>query len=341
MKERLKQQVCCGLWKGFLRDGAYIGAMNPWGALSARRLTTGDMANCQSALRPGGSWRGFGVALVVGLLSMLVSGCRTPPGSSTGGAAVAPELLQTSYLFEVVRYLYRWELDEEEIEQLEEEPQLIVRVCHLEPRLDPGDHSQEAEVFFPQLKIIVIVKKEDYNIEELKVVDKSPNFRITRVTLDQVPSRAVRGCGVVRVDMQELRDYLFRTRDEHDYPDQALLEHLRQALHKEASIPGILATNIVLGDQVVYFGPLSPVANDAWVFWEGGRKLFYVASDMDLSNPAVWEEEALTVHIFDLDEQVVGSHAEAPASNRFLTREQVSRALFNCVVLGQRIVVRF
>jgi len=40
-----------------------------------------------------------------------------------------------------------------------------------------------------------------------------------------------------------------------------------------------------------------------------------------------------------LDQQVVVSHEEAPGSNRFLTRYQVSRALFNCVILGQRITV--
>jgi hypothetical protein len=33
------------------------------------------------------------------------------------------------------------------------------------------------------------------------------------------------------------------------------------------------------------------------------------------------------------------THDEAPGSNRFLTRHQVGRALFNCDVLGQRVVV--
>ena len=75
------------------------------------------------------------------------------------------------------------------------------------------------------------------------------------------------------------------------------------------------------------------------MFWEAGRKLFYFASDIDLANPVVWQHEALTARIFDLDEQVVVSHEEAPGSNRFLTRYQVSRALFNCIILGQRVVV--
>ena len=75
------------------------------------------------------------------------------------------------------------------------------------------------------------------------------------------------------------------------------------------------------------------------MFWEAGRKLLYFASDIDLANPDVWRHEALVARIFDLDQQVVVTHEEAPGSNRFLTRYQVSRALFNCVIFGQRITV--
>ena len=275
-------------------------------------------------------------------LALLLSSCRTAPPPKAGNAVAVPEeLLRTSYIFEVVRYLYHWHLDESDLDRLEGEPQLVVWVRPLEPKLDPGDRSLEAELVLPQLQLTAKVKKEDYAIPELGIVDKSSNFRVTRITRDQVPAHATRGWAIVRVDMQEVRDYLFRTRDQHEYPDQALVEHLRQALRKEASTPGILTTNTVRGDQVVYLAPLSPVANDTWVFWEAGRKLFYIASDVDLADPAVWENEALLIHVFDLDEQVVGSHEEAPGSNRFMTRDQVSRALFNCVVLGQRIIVRF
>jgi len=45
------------------------------------------------------------------------------------------------------------------------------------------------------------------------------------------------------------------------------------------------------------------------------------------------------MRIYDLDQQVVVSHHEAPGSNRFLMRYQASRALFNCIVLGQRMTV--
>ena len=41
----------------------------------------------------------------------------------------------------------------------------------------------------------------------------------------------------------------------------------------------------------------------------------------------------------DVLNQTVVSHDEAPGSNAFLTRDQVGRALYNCVILGRRIEV--
>jgi hypothetical protein len=143
----------------------------------------------------------------------------------------------------------------------------------------------------------------------------------------------------VEVDMQEMRDYLFRTRSQHDYPDPALIARLQKAIRKEAVQEGFLTDDF--GDQkVVHIAPLSPVANEIWVYWEAGRKLLLFSSDIDLANPAVWEHETLVARMFDLDQQVVVSHEEAPGSNRFLTRSEVSRTLFNCLLYGKRLTVK-
>jgi hypothetical protein len=273
-------------------------------------------------------------------LAALLPACRTAPSPGAADApAVPPELAQPAYLFEVVRYLYRWHLDESEVERILGSKQFVFWVRRLEPKLDPGDRSVLGEILLPQVGLTARVKKADYTIEELGVVVKSPSFRITRITRGQVSARPPRGCAVVELDMKEMLEYLFRTRNQRDYPDAPLVERLRQALRKEAARQGILATNAPTGEQVAHLAPLSPVANDTWVFWEAGHKLFHFASDIDLANPAVWEHQTLTVSIFDLDQQVVVSHEEAPGSNRFLTRYQVSRSLFNCIVLGQRITL--
>ena len=83
--------------------------------------------------------------------------------------------------------------------------------------------------------------------------------------------------------------------------------------------------------------PLSPVANEVWVYWENRKLLIRFASDIDLTNPAVWEHESLMVKTWDTLNQVVVSLDEAAGSNAFLTRDQIGRALYNCIVLDRRL----
>ena len=281
------------------------------------------------------------VAVVVSLmLVVLLSACQsvTPPKAVPRSTAPS-ELVRQPYLFEVIRYLYRWQLDEAEVDRIVGANKVVFWVRRVEVPLDSGDRSVLGEILLPQLGLRVNVKKADYRIEELNTEVKSASFRVTQVFRGEVPRRAPQGSVVVEADMQELRDYLFRTRAQHDYPDQTLIARLQQAIRKEAAKEGIL-TNVPAGDKIVHIAPLSPVANEIWVFWEAGRKLFSFASDIDLANPAVWEHETLLARVYDLDQQVVVSHEEAPGSNRFLTRYEVSRALFNCVLFGQRLTVQ-
>ena len=65
--------------------------------------------------------------------------------------------------------------------------------------------------------------------------------------------------------------------------------------------------------------------------------LIRFASDIDLASPAVWEHEELAARLYDIDENVVVSLDEVAGSNAYLTRAQVGRALYNCIVLGRRV----
>ncbi len=100
-----------------------------------------------------------------------------------------------------------------------------------------------------------------------------------------------------------------------------------------------MSTNPPVGEQIAYVAPLSPVGNDVWVFWENRKLLICFSSDIDLTNPAVWDNEKLMVHVYDPYDQMVISLDEASGSNRFMTRNQLGRALYNCIILGQRVVV--
>lgn len=276
-----------------------------------------------------------GLILLLTLASLLPA-CRS---SAPQGGIAPPELTETPYLQMVMRYLYRWHLDESEFETLIESKNVVFWIRPLQVKLDSGDRSQFAEIMLPQLNLSMRVKKADYTIREVATPVKSKAYKIIRVTRDEGPRHRPSTCTVVKMNSKELRDFLFSTRTQRDFFDPAIVEHLRQVAHDEAAKEGILATNILGGQQLINIAPLSPAANETWVLWEIRRKLFHISSDIDLADPAVWKYQTLKVRSFDLNEQVVISHEEATGSNFYLTRYQVSRALFNCIVLGQRIDV--
>jgi hypothetical protein len=286
--------------------------------------------------------RTWAILVCAATLAVLSAGCRTTTPASQGAEATPPpELLQATNLSEVVRHLYRWYMDEDDVERLASQPEMVFRVRRLHPQLDADDRSQFAEISLPQLDTKIVLKKSDYAVEETKTEVKSRDFRIKNVARGPLPADAPRDCQVMRLPLQEIKDYLFRTRTQPDYPDEALFERMRQALRKEVEKEKetLGLTNTVTGEQVVYLAPLSPVGNDAWVFWENQKMLIRFTSDIDLSNPAVWEHEQMRVQVYDAYRQAVVSLGEAAGSNRFMTRNQIGRALYNCIVLGQRVAV--
>ena len=261
----------------------------------------------------------------------LVLACAAPAAPPAPPA----EAMDKTYLFEVVRYLYRWHLDEREVEPVASVTQLVFRVRGLQPELDAGDRSAFAEIEIPLLHCRVLVKKPDYVIEETGAKVQGRGFRIYRVSREEASaSAAPAGAETVAVSMAELWDYLFRTRSQAEFPEEALVDRLRKAL--AAHLRDEAEKNPVRGVQTVYFAPLAPVSNDWWVYWENRKLLIRFTSDIDLTNPEVWEHEQIGIRTWDAYRQMVVTMDEAPGSNEFLTRDQIGRALYNCLVLGRR-----
>ena len=262
------------------------------------------------------------------------------PAAATPPAAVASpppaELMEQTYLFEVVRHLFRWYMDEADVEKIAGNKEFPFWVRTLDVKLDEGDRSQMAEIILPLVGISARVKKTDYTIEEIGVTVKSPAFRIVNVARVAVPPEPPEGYAVVLVDYDEMRGYLFRTRSQAEFPDEAMLERLRVALREHL---GLDPAQREAGNHIVHIAPLSPVANEVWVFIEKNKLLVQFVSDLDLENPEMWEHQVLVTRTFDILNQTVVSLQEVPGSNAFLTRDQVGRALYNCVILGRRLVV--
>jgi len=270
--------------------------------------------------------------------TLLVAACATRP--ELPKQVTAPELVDKELVCEVIGHLYRWYLDEVDVQKATKTGNDTIWVRQLCPDLDPGDKSLFGEIVLPALGVSVLLKKADYTIEELDVKVISDRFKIVRVSRIRVPGDLAASHLPVVISGDELRAYLFNRRGDVAFPDDTLVARLRAAVRSELEqhisdtgkkLPG--------GVRTVHCAPLSPVANELWVFWEAGQVLIRFASDLDLANPHVWEHEELSARIYDIDQQVVVSLQEKPGSNAYLTRDQVGRALYNCVILGRRMVL--
>ncbi len=277
------------------------------------------------------------IPVVCWATAILLCSCRTP-GRVTASAEVDPALLDENYLREVVRHLYRWYMDEEDVEKETARDHFVFWVRELSPELDDGDFSRFGEIVIPELDIFVTVKKADYPIEHSDRRVKSDVYKIINVARYPEPPVRPAEYREARMSHSELREHLFLTRSRARYPEGELLERMREAFRGQLKGETFLLLDPTdPGNRVVHLSPLSPVANEVWVFWEAGRDLIRFSSDLDLEHPETWEDELPTVEVFDIDEQTVVSLQEVAGSNAYLTRDQVGRALYNCVILGRRL----
>jgi hypothetical protein len=286
--------------------------------------------------------------LLVTLVSAIAASAAW--GQHIGGTET-PTLLEEDYLFEVVKHLYRWYLDEADFKKIVGKARIAFWVRQRRLTLDPGDRSQFGEIVIPDLGVHITVKKADYAIKELGLLVRHDGFKIINVARGRLPD-ARDEYQVVTVSYQTMRDYAHRTRNLARFPEDALLMRMRLCARErilaylenreKAGLENKIGNLKELRKQaqIVHLAPLSKVANDAWLFWETGRMLIRFASDIDLENPSLWDHDELAVRLYDIDEQTVVSLDEVAGSNAYMTRDQVGRALFNCIVLGRRVTLQ-
>ncbi len=284
-------------------------------------------------------WRSVKLGSVVILLmaATLLGSCCSPQ-AAVGPPPADPALSEKDYLLEVIRHLYRWYLDEVDVEKEVDRDHFVFWLREIRPELDPGDLSCFGEIVIPGLDIYITVKKSDYEIEYSQTRVSSDVYKIVNVARYPAPSVRPEEYREVLLSHSELREYLFRTRSRVRYPEAALLKMMRAAVYQELKDEyQMVPAADERFSRVVHLSPLSPVANEAWIFWEAGRLLLHFSSDLDLEHPEIWAAQLPFVRAYDIDEQTVVSLHEAVGSNAYLTRDQVGRALYNCIILGRRL----
>ncbi len=255
------------------------------------------------------------------------------PARADHATAIPEETQAPDFLCEVIRHLYRWYLDEHDIEKIAPDAGIAIRLRNITPPdLDPGDRSRIIEMELPALALHVTLKKTDYRIPELNLEVKSKTFKIIDVARDKHGAPAPGDALEIKLPVQQIKNFVFRTRSQRDPLTPALGRHVHDAIRREIADEDASLTNDM---HEAHIAPLSPVANELWIFWETGRRLIRVTSDLEIADPAMWQHEHLAVRLYDIDRQTVVSLEETPGSNAYLTRDQVGRALFNCMVLGE------
>lgn len=267
------------------------------------------------------------------------------------GEIVSPEFFEKDYLFDVVQHLYRWHIDEGDIEKIVCKKEIVFWLREFKPKLDAGDKSQFGEIVIPNLNVKVTVKKVDYTIEELGISVQGDHFKIINIARSHLPADTS-GYTVVTASYNALRDYAHRMRSRTHFPDDDLLMRMRLSTRQQiarylgshnkdqSKAATLMLDELKKTEQIVHLSPLSNVANEVWLFWENGRALIRFSSDIDLEHPAIWIHDKLSAKLFNIDEQTVVSLDEVAGSNAYMTRDQVGRTLYNCIVLGKRLTLQ-
>jgi hypothetical protein len=291
------------------------------------------------------------VAAALSLLAaaLALPGCKSAAGSKlvalfpdlvhtrsahSEGAALFAELGGEEAFLDLARYLYRWYLDEHDFQRFASEHRDELWIRRVQVVADANDGSRYLEVVFPATGVMVTLKKTDYRIPELKLHVKSDGYRVIKLCRDTCRQAArPADYAVLDLALDALYRRLFELRLETRFPREELQAHVQADIGRQGDL---LAGTLRGTLKTLYFAPVHAVDNELWVFWEEGKLLFRYSSDIDLSNPDVWTHDRLDATVYDTVAQTVVSFEERPGDNRFVTRDQVGRALYNCVVLGQK-----
>ncbi|MEI6805111.1 MAG: hypothetical protein WCK49_01225 [Myxococcaceae bacterium] len=212
--------------------------------------------------------------------------------ASSLSASVPTELTQTDFISSVMRYVYLWS------DSPESSDKIWVRLVKI--KTDKGDHSQFAEMWLPAQKLLIDLKKADYQVPERNLTMKDNGFKIRLVKhLPKAPA-PISGWKVLALPSKK------NLTQKHVFPDETAKIQLKKAL---GSYPDT--------GEACYIAPVSQVSNELWVFCESPKLALRFSTDVKLTDP-------LSVHAIDLNKEGIPP-------------EWAGRLLYNTVILGEKL----
>lgn len=240
---------------------------------------------------------------------------------------------------ELLRYIYRWHFDASELVQSAGDLAAI-EIWHraLPIETDPGDDSRFWEYVIPLADVQVIAKQADYSIEHSDQRVRNASPRVIEVSYRGAEGLDRADFAVASYDFADTIALLNTDRHRTVFPDRPLLHAIARQAGAALLRRGTISSLQLEGEHTIYIAPLSPVVNEVWLFWTNFNCLLRFSSDADLNQAMNWNQMLQSAEVFDLPDSVIVVPGEVGPSNAYITKDFAGRVLFNCVILGERLV---
>jgi hypothetical protein len=279
------------------------------------------------------------INLIVSLCAcVLLTACRTTSPTAPKNVAsldIDNPTRSEQHLLEILYHAFLWHYDRSYLLADQRAGDLEIYFRPVTRELDPGDQSKFAELWIPDVHMVIDLKRANYRVEELGLTVKDDHFKIRRVVRENAPPAPLSSYQHYAIPHARVREWITANLRTAGPLAPTLAKRLRETLlnFDSGREPDLTVTH------VFHLAPISPASDDLWVFHENSKQLLLFSSDMDLSNEANWESTPITLKVYSLAPEVILATDGGGASSTTLSKDFVGRALFNCVVLGERIAV--
>ncbi|MEY4488327.1 MAG: hypothetical protein RIQ79_835, partial [Verrucomicrobiota bacterium] len=266
------------------------------------------------------------LALFLSLIASLPAAAKVP---------FDPALKEPEWMLQTLLYTYYWYLDDAFFAATADHKFVEVWVRSTEPAArDAGDKSGFAEIWVPDAKVLLALKKADYFVPELNLPVQSKGYRVRSGGYEFSPPAPAAEWEILQLPRDGVIRSLKEARRQVHVPVPATQRIVMDMLREEMRKAGVDGT-----PQRFFIAGRPGVAADVWVFWENRRVLLQICGDMDITQPELAAHLPLLVRQYNLASNVAASLIEAEGSNSLISRDRASRVLFLCIARGEEIVL--